>query len=134
MFQTNHTSCPVEALTKMEWRMKLSVPRKLTVFWVSAAPWMLMYFFAGFWKISPCVWLNSGFWCCVFLSQTKRERARVLATNAKNQFDLDTGNFFSLFLSFVGCQHWEQEEYCAYLFVDQNFTSVHFHTHTHSRP
>jgi len=30
---------------------------------------MLMYFFfAGFLKISPCVWPNSGFWCCVFLT------------------------------------------------------------------
>jgi hypothetical protein len=31
-------------------------------------PWMLMYFFAGFSWISPCVWSNSGFWCCVFLT------------------------------------------------------------------
>jgi hypothetical protein len=30
--------------------------------------WMLMYFFAGFFWISPCVWPNSGFWCCVFLT------------------------------------------------------------------
>jgi cell division protein FtsW (lipid II flippase) len=29
----------------------------------------LMYFFAGLKKkISPCVWPNSGFWCCVFLT------------------------------------------------------------------
>ncbi len=30
-------------------------------------PWMLMYFFAGFFWVSPCVWANSGFWCCAFL-------------------------------------------------------------------
>jgi hypothetical protein len=29
--------------------------------------WMLMYFFAGFFLISTCVWPNSGFRCCVFL-------------------------------------------------------------------
>ncbi len=30
--------------------------------------WMLMYFFAGFFLISPCVWPNSGYWCCLFLT------------------------------------------------------------------
>ncbi len=30
--------------------------------------WMLLYFFAGFLKIAPCVWPNSGFWCSVFLT------------------------------------------------------------------
>ncbi len=30
--------------------------------------WVLMYSFAGFSWISPCVWPNSGFWCCVFLT------------------------------------------------------------------
>jgi hypothetical protein len=29
---------------------------------------MLTYFFVGFLKISPYVWPNSGFWCCVFLT------------------------------------------------------------------
>ncbi len=29
---------------------------------------MLMYFFAGFFLLSPCVWPNSGFWCCIFLT------------------------------------------------------------------
>jgi hypothetical protein len=27
-----------------------------------------MYFSAGFLKISPCVWPNSGYWCCLFLT------------------------------------------------------------------
>jgi hypothetical protein len=32
-------------------------------------PWMLRYFFAGFFFwISPSVWSNSGFLCCVFLT------------------------------------------------------------------
>jgi hypothetical protein len=30
--------------------------------------WMLMYYFAGCFWISPCVWPNSGFWCCVFIT------------------------------------------------------------------
>ncbi len=30
--------------------------------------WMLMYFLQCFFLISPCVWPNSGFWCCVFVS------------------------------------------------------------------
>ncbi len=46
--------------------MKLSLPPKLMVFWVSPPPWMLMYFFAGLVLLSPCVWPNSG--CCVFLT------------------------------------------------------------------
>jgi hypothetical protein len=33
--------------------------------------WMLMYFFAGFCWISPCVWPNSGFWCYFFLTLWK---------------------------------------------------------------
>ncbi len=36
--------------------------------WVSTPLWMLMYFSAGFCKISPCVWPNSGYWCCLFLT------------------------------------------------------------------
>ncbi len=36
---------------------------------LSPIEWMLMYFFSGFFfKIPPCVWPNSGFWCCVFLT------------------------------------------------------------------
>ncbi len=31
-------------------------------------PWMLMYFFAGFFSNLTCVWPNSGFWCCVCLT------------------------------------------------------------------
>jgi hypothetical protein len=47
--------------------MKLSLPPKLMVF--SSPRWMLMYFFAGYFWISPSVWWpNSGFWCCVFLT------------------------------------------------------------------
>ncbi len=30
--------------------------------------WMLMYFFVVCFWISPCVWPNLGFWCCVFLT------------------------------------------------------------------
>jgi hypothetical protein len=41
---------------------------KIDGFLSSMPPWMLMYFFEGFFKISPCVWPNSGFWCCVFVT------------------------------------------------------------------
>jgi hypothetical protein len=27
-----------------------------------------MYYFAEFFWISPCLWPNSGFWCCLFLT------------------------------------------------------------------
>ncbi len=50
----------VEALRKKE--------RQGETFWVSPPPSMLMYFFVGFLKISPCVWPNSGYWCCLFLT------------------------------------------------------------------
>jgi hypothetical protein len=30
--------------------------------------WMLMYFFAGFFLISPCICPTSGLWSCVFLT------------------------------------------------------------------
>jgi hypothetical protein len=29
--------------------------------------WMVMYFFASHFLISPCLWPNSRLWCCVFL-------------------------------------------------------------------
>jgi hypothetical protein len=29
---------------------------------------MLMYFLQCFFWISPCVWPNSGLWCCIFLT------------------------------------------------------------------
>jgi hypothetical protein len=35
--------------------MKLSLPPKLMVFWVSIPPWMLMYFFAGFFNLTLCM-------------------------------------------------------------------------------
>jgi len=30
--------------------------------------WMLMYFFASFFLISPYLWPNSSYWCCLFLT------------------------------------------------------------------
>ncbi len=41
-------------------------------------PWMLMYFLLQvcFESHSPCVWPNSGFWCCVFLYFTDNSNDR----------------------------------------------------------
>ncbi len=64
----------VEALRKKERQDETQFTTKIDGF-VSFIPHriMLMYFFAGFFLISPCVWWpnsgpNSGFWCCVFLT------------------------------------------------------------------
>ncbi len=50
-------------------------------------PPMLMYFFAGFFWISPCVWPNSGSWCCLFLTS----RISLLC-----DFPLMSKNMFSM--------------------------------------
>jgi hypothetical protein len=55
------------AQEKRKDRMKLSLPPKLMILSVWSPHRMLMYFFAGFFLISPCVCPNSGFWCCIFL-------------------------------------------------------------------
>jgi hypothetical protein len=48
--------------------------------------WMLMYFFAGvFLKISPCVWPNSGFWCCVKKRESSNWELELRAHDLKNQ-------------------------------------------------
>ncbi len=53
----------------MKDKMKLSLTPKLMIFWVSSPVECWNTFSAGFFlKISPCVWLNSGFWCCAFLT------------------------------------------------------------------
>jgi hypothetical protein len=56
----------VEALRKNERlvqnRMKLGLAQKVVHFWVwPPTPWMLMYFFAGFFLISPGFEPNSGY-------------------------------------------------------------------------
>jgi hypothetical protein len=38
----------VEALRQKQRQDEISLPPKLMVFWVSPSPWILMYFFAGF--------------------------------------------------------------------------------------
>jgi hypothetical protein len=57
----------VEALRKKERQDETQFPTKIDGFLSFIPRWMLMYFFAGFFLISTCVWPNSGFWCCVFL-------------------------------------------------------------------
>ncbi len=58
-----------EALRRKERHDKTQFPTKFDGFMsFTPPPWMLMYFFADFFLISPCMWPNSGFWCCVFLT------------------------------------------------------------------
>jgi len=57
-----------EPLRKKERQGETQELSKLLVFLVSPPPWMLMYFLAGFFWISPCVLPNSGYWCCLFLT------------------------------------------------------------------
>ncbi len=59
----------LEALRKKERQDETQFTTKIDGFLSFIPRWMLMYFFAGFFRISPCVWPNSGFfWCCVFLT------------------------------------------------------------------
>jgi hypothetical protein len=58
----------MEALKKKERQDETQFTTKIDGFLSFIPPWMVMYFFAGFFWISPCVWPNSGFWCCVFLT------------------------------------------------------------------
>ncbi len=59
----------VESLRKRERQDETQFTTKIDGFPSFIPPWMLMYFFAFFFfGISPCVWPNSGFWCCVFLT------------------------------------------------------------------
>jgi hypothetical protein len=48
--------------------MKLSLWPKLMVVWVSSPIECLCSFLYFFFNLSSCVWPNSGFWCCVFLT------------------------------------------------------------------
>jgi hypothetical protein len=57
----------VEALMKKETRWN-SGTIKIDGFLSFTPRWMLMYFFAGFFWISPFVWPNPGYWCCLFLT------------------------------------------------------------------
>jgi hypothetical protein len=57
-------------------------------------------FFAGCFKISPCVWPNSGFWCCVFPYFTDNSNVPVFISNSgpnnKPKLPLKVGpQFFS---------------------------------------
>ncbi len=64
-------------------------------------PWMLMYFLAGIFLISPCVWPNSGYWCCLFLTL----QISLLGDNFKNcsKFTKTNTSFMPLFLVGHSC-------------------------------
>jgi hypothetical protein len=67
---------------------------------------MLMYFFACLFWISPRVWLNSGFWCCVTLIAEEYRDARVSNRREKalNQRTAGSGSLKKLKES-TGCMH-----------------------------
>jgi cell division protein FtsW (lipid II flippase) len=55
-----------EALRKKERQDEThSLPPKLMVFWISLNANVLI---CSFFKSLTCVWPNSGFWCCVFIT------------------------------------------------------------------
>jgi len=56
----------VEAFRKKERQDETQITTKTDGFLSFIPCWTLIYFFAGFFLISPCVWPNTGFWCCVF--------------------------------------------------------------------
>jgi len=74
----------VEALRKKERQGETQETMKIDSFLGFAPHWMLMYFFARFFWISPCVWPNSGYAPCLFLTL----RISLLATPT---FHLFTG-------------------------------------------
>jgi hypothetical protein len=51
----------MEALRKKERQDETQFPTKIDGFLSFIPHWMLIYCFAGFLKISPCVWPNLGF-------------------------------------------------------------------------
>ncbi len=58
----------VEAVKENEREEETQFTTKIDGFLSFIPHWMLIYFWAGFWKISPCVWPNWGLRCCVFLT------------------------------------------------------------------
>jgi hypothetical protein len=58
----------VEALRKKKRQHETQFSNKIDGFLSFNPPWMLMCFFVGFFWVSPCVWPNSGFRCCVCLT------------------------------------------------------------------
>ncbi len=79
----------VEALRKKERQDETQFTTKIHGFVNFIPHWMLMYFFAGFLKISPCVWRNSGCWCCC-----QRHTAFFLNSLYKKYY---TGKFYCSF-------------------------------------
>jgi hypothetical protein len=55
----------MEAVRKKERQVETEEAITIDGFLSFTPSWMLMYFFAGFIRISPCSWPNSGFWCCL---------------------------------------------------------------------
>ncbi len=55
----------VEALWRKERQDETQFITKVDGFLSFIPHWMRTYVFARFLKISPCVWPNSGFWCCL---------------------------------------------------------------------
>jgi hypothetical protein len=70
--------------------MKLSLLPILMVFWVSYPLECYNELLRRFFLISPCVWSNSGFWCCIFLTLriTLLPSSKQQITNQRNKRDL----------------------------------------------
>jgi hypothetical protein len=82
------------------------------VFWVSHL-WMPSFFLAGFFWISPSVWPNSGFWCCVFLTLLISPISTLNTVNLSKEKIIGTINWIS--------------------FRSSTLPSQKTHTHTHTK-
>ncbi len=58
----------MEALTRKKRQDETQITTKIDGFLSFLPRWMLVYFIGGFFWISPSVWPNSAFCCCVFLT------------------------------------------------------------------
>ncbi len=83
---------------------------KLDGFLSFLPPWMLMYFFAGFFWISPCVWPDSGFWS-FFLSASTAATYIFTAPNCTSTIiSLEPCTLNAEYQSFIlscGISYWD---------------------------
>ncbi len=107
----------VEELGKKERQDETQFTTKIDGFLSFIPCWMLMYFFAGFFWISPCVWPNSGFWCCVLKHPQEKNMFLLVERENPSYFDLYCMSCTSLSL-----------KQCALVQHCNNWRTLHFAT------
>jgi len=91
----------VEALMKKERQDETQFTTKMDGFLSFIRPLNAYVLFCRFFLISPCVWPNSGFWCCVFLTlHITLMRETFFNSSSANHYGWPiTSSQFHLFLS-----------------------------------